>query len=64
MSKFLHNDLYRIASEKGLYQSKNGTILNADVNGAVNILRKCKQNVDFDKLCKGLSASPVRISMS
>lgn len=50
--------------KRGLYQSKNGTILNADVNGAANILRKCKQNVDFDKLCKGLLASPARIRIS
>lgn len=50
--------------KRGLYQSSNGTILNADVNGAANILRKCKQNVDFDKLCNGLLASPVRIRLS
>lgn len=50
--------------KRGLYQSKNGTILNADVNGSANILRKCKQNVDYDKLCKGLLASPVRIRIS
>lgn len=50
--------------KRGLYQSKNGTIINADVNGAANILRKCKQNVDFDKLCSGLLASPVRIRIS
>ena len=50
--------------KRGLYQSKSGTILNADVNGSANILRKCKQNVDFDKLCKGLLASPVRIRIS
>lgn len=50
--------------KRGLYQSKNGTILNADVNGAANILRKCKQDVDFDKLCKGLLASPKRIRLS
>jgi IS605 OrfB family transposase len=34
---------------RGLYKSKNGTLINADVNGSANILRKCKQNVDFDK---------------
>lgn len=50
--------------KRGLYQSKNGTILNADVNGAANILRKCKQNVNFDKLCNRLLASPVRIRLS
>lgn len=49
---------------RGLYQSSNGTILNADVNGAANILRKCKQNLDFEKLCNGLLASPARIRLS
>lgn len=49
---------------RGLYRSKNGTLLNADVNGSANILRKCKQNVDFDKLCSGLLASPKRIRIS
>lgn len=48
---------------RGLYRSANGTIVNADVNSAANILRKCKQNVDFDKLCLGLLASPVRIRL-
>lgn len=50
--------------KRGLYRSKNGTILNADLNGAANILRKCKQNVDFDKLCNGLLVSPVRIRLA
>lgn len=50
--------------KRGLYQSSNGTVLNADVNAAANILRKCKQNLDFDKLCNGLLASPVRIRLS
>ena len=50
--------------KRGLYQSKNGIILNADVNGSANILRKCKQNINFDKLCKWLLASPKRIRLS
>jgi IS605 OrfB family transposase len=50
--------------KRGLYQSGDGTILNADVNGAANILRKCKQNLNFEKLCKGLLASPKRIRLS
>lgn len=49
---------------RGLYQSSTGTIINADVNGAANILRKCKQNVNLDKLCNGLLASPTRIRLS
>ena len=46
---------------RGLYRSKNGTIINADINGSANILRKGKQNLDFGKLCMGLLASPERI---
>lgn len=49
---------------RGLYRTKNGTLVNADVNGSANIMRKCKQNVDFDKLCNGLLASPQRIRVS
>ena len=30
--------------QRGLYKSKNGRYLNADINGACNILRKSKQN--------------------
>ena len=54
--KFSGNRIHR-----GLYISKNGTAINADVNGSANILRKGKQNLDFEKLCMGLLASPERI---
>ena len=47
--------------KRGLYQSKNGKLINADVNGAANILRKSKQNFKFEELCAGLLASPLRI---
>ena len=43
---------------RGLYQFADGRIANADVNGAANILRKSKQNFDFEELCKGLLGSP------
>ena len=41
---------------RGLYRSKNGTLLNADINGAANIIRKEYQNAfdgikDFTYLC-------------
>ena len=49
--------------KRGLYQSKNGTILNADVNGAYNILRKGKQNFTCEELSSGLLASPLRIRL-
>lgn len=47
-----------------LYQFADGRIANADVNGAANILRKSKQNFDFEELCKGLLGSPLRIRVS
>ena len=50
--------------KRGLYQSKSGQLINADVNGAANILRKSKQNFDFEELCVGLLASPLRIRVA
>ena len=50
--------------KRGLYRSSDGTVINADVNGAANILRKSKQNFDLEGLCRGLLASPVRIRVS
>ena len=47
--------------KRGLYKTLNGTIINADVNGACNILVKSKQNFNFEKLCIGLLASPIRV---
>ena len=49
---------------RGLYRSSDGTVINADVNGAANILRKSKQNFDHKELCKGLLDSPLRIRLS
>lgn len=49
---------------RGLYKTKDGTVVNADMNGAANILRKSKQNFDFEELCRGLLASPQRIRLS
>ena len=49
---------------RGLYRFSDGRIANADVNGAANILRKSKQNFDFEGLCRGLLASPLRIRVS
>ena len=56
---FSGNRIYR-----GLYKAKDGTIINADINGAANIFRKSKQNFDFEELCRGLLASPQRIRLA
>ncbi len=50
--------------KRGLYRSSDGTLINADVNGACNILRKSEQNFDFEELCRGLLASPFRIRVA
>ena len=50
--------------KRGLYRFANDKIANADVNGAANILRKSKQNFDFEELCKGLLGSPLRIRVA
>lgn len=50
--------------KRGLYQSSDGRIVNADINGATNILRKSSQNFDFEKLSRGLLASPLRIKLT
>jgi putative transposase len=36
--------------KRGLYKSADGTLLNADSNGAYNILRKNDSNFSFEKL--------------
>ena len=52
--------------KRGLYKSSQGVLLNADVNGALNILIKSKQNILFkrNELCSGLLASPLRIRLT
>ena len=50
--------------QRGLYRFADGRTANADVNGAANILRKSKQNFDFEELCRGLLNSPLRIRVS
>jgi putative transposase len=42
--------------KRGLYKSSNGTLINADVNGAFNILRKTDSDFSFSKLAKKVGA--------
>ena len=53
---------------RGLYVSKNGTQIHADLNGALNILRKAKV-VSFDALYQdlalgGVVGTPERIKIT
>jgi putative transposase len=47
--------------KRGLYRTKENTLVNADINGACNIAKKGKQNLDIEGLRRGLLASPLRI---
>ena len=74
-SSFLDNDFLPVFSEKfqgtyefsgerikrGLYRSGNGTLINADVNGAYNIIRKVFPD-KFDDGIAGLGLCPVKIT--
>jgi putative transposase len=42
--------------KRGLYKSSNGTLFNADANGAYNILRKTDSDFSFSKLAKKVGA--------
>ena len=49
--------------KRGLFQSNRGIKYNADLNGALNILRKVAGNSIFDgKLVKRLVVSPLRFT--
>ena len=52
---------------RGVYVSRYGLRINADSNSAGNMIRKCKQDVLDSKaiyeLCKGLLASPLRLTV-
>ncbi len=49
--------------KRGLYRASNGEILNADANGAVNILRKSNHRLDFERVARGLLANPLRVKL-
>lgn len=48
--------------KRGLYKSSEGILINADVNGSYNILRKCNPEFKYDGI-KGLSLNPVRMNI-
>lgn len=50
--------------KRGLYRTKENTLVNADINGACNIAKKGKQNLSVEGLCRGLLASPLRIRIA
>ena len=47
---------------RGLYKSKSGQLINADVNGSLNILRKAIPNLFSDGI-EGLELIPIKMSI-
>ena len=47
-----------------MYRTKEERMINADVNGAANILRKSKQRLDMERLCRVFLDVPLRIRLS
>ena len=50
--------------KRGLFRSSVGKIINADVNGACNILRKAIPNIIFMDGIEALAVMPIKVSLS
>jgi putative transposase len=50
--------------KRGLYQSKTGALINADINGAANILRKSGLPFDLKKLIKTVKLNPIKVRLT
>jgi putative transposase len=69
-SSFIDNDIlpdysgdYKFSGKKikrGLYKSKNEILINSDVNGSYNIMRKRIPEFKYDDRIKGISLYPIR----
>ncbi len=49
--------------KRSLYQTKEGWSINADANGAANILRKSNHRLDFQRVASGLLNNPLRVNL-
>ena len=58
-----HDDYVGRRIHRGLFRSSDGTLLNADVNGALNIMRKCKPEAFADGVV-GVVVHPVIARMA
>jgi putative transposase len=50
---------------RGLFETKNKLLINADINASINILRKASTNCDSDiaNVVEDLRFSPVRLNV-
>lgn len=60
-----HSEYKGRRSKRGLFRSSTGKLINADINGAFNIIRKKKEAFDVTMLPEGIGFwwNPVRISV-
>lgn len=56
-----HNEYKGKRVKRGLYKSSKGILINADVNGSYNIMRKVVPNVFIDGI-EGVSVHPIKIN--
>lgn len=49
--------------KRGLYKTKKGLLVNSDVNGAANILRKSSHRLDSQRVGRGLLNNPLRVNL-
>lgn len=50
--------------KRGLYKTKEGLLINSDINGSANILRKSKQLFDYELLYRGCLIHPLSIKIA
>ncbi len=50
--------------KRGLYQTKSGRLINADLNGSLNIIRKEFPNCFIQEEIEGLAVSPKRVKVA
>lgn len=50
--------------KRGLYRSRDGRVINADVNGAANILRKINHRLDIERMARGFLGNPLRVKLT
>lgn len=62
-SKFGEYEFSGKRIKRGLYKSKEGILINADVNGSYNILRKCNPQFKYDEGIEGVSLHPFRVNI-
>jgi putative transposase len=72
-SSFIDNDIIPVLFDKyefsgkrvkrGLYKSKDATLINADVNASYNILRKGNPEFKYDDRIQGISLYPIRLNV-